>query len=138
MEKAIEKLQTGGSSRMAASQRLETVTSLCTDWLATCGISPTSIHSYSRGYLQSRRWEQRSSPKGDKVSSTVLQATLVPCSATAPYHDGFRPCYRVWVYSLLKETETEKLKQKLQSITGRGGLVLSLFWKKAQCYERLL
>ena len=95
-------------------------------------------HSYSRGYLQSVRWEPMSPPSEDSPNWTALQATLVPCSATEPYLDGCRPCYRVLVYSFLTEQQTTRLKWALKSITGSGGLDLSLYWSSRQCCKRLL
>lgn len=138
MEKAIKTSSLNGSGRAVASQKLETVIKVCTGWLATCATSATSVRRWSRGFLLSARWVPTSFPNGDEVKSTVLQATLVPCSTTEPYHDGYSPCYRVLVYSFLPKEETELLRQRLQSITSRGGLALSLFWMKAPCYERLL
>ena len=138
MERAMPTSAPPGSDRTEASQRLETVISLCTAWLATSGISPTSIRRFSRGFLRSARWELTSPPSGDSASSTVLQATLVPCSTTEPYHDGFRPCYRVLVYSFLTERQTTDLRLALRSITLHGGLDLSLFWSSRLCCKRLL
>ena len=138
MENHTMKSAPPGSDITAANRSLETVIRHCTEWLATSGISPTSVHRYSRGYLLSARWEPMWPLSGDSQSSTVLQATLVPCSATAPYLDGSRPCYRVLVYSFLTEGQTAGLKLLLQSITGRGGLDLNLYWSSRQCCKRLL
>ena len=138
MEKLTMKSRLLGSDKTEARRKLETVISLCTSWLVTCGISATSTHSYSRGFLQSVRWELTSPPSEDRESSTALQATLVPCSVTAPYRDGSKLCYRVLIYSWMTRTETMLLKNMLKSITGHGGLALSLFLMKAQDYERLL
>lgn len=138
MERAMPIYAPPGSGRTAANQRLETVISLCTDWLATSGISPTSIRRFSRGYLLSVRWELTSPPSADSESSTVLQATLVPCSTTEPYHDGCRPYFRLLVYSFLTEQQTTDLKLVLKSITRLGGIDLSLFLSSRRCCKRLL
>ena len=134
----MKTLQNNGSEpSWAAHQRLETATRVCTDWLATFGISPTSTRNYSRGCLRSRLWEKTLRKKEDETRLPVLQLMLVPLSDGEPYPSGSRRCWQLWAYSWMDKPMTECLARVLRSTMTTGGRGLRLFLVTPRGIERL-
>ena len=138
MGKHTTRLSTSGTNRFREARRkLETAMQACTDWLATYATSPTSTRSYSREFLLSVMWEQKSFRNAERKSSNVLQLMLVPCSDGATFHSGSKRCWQLWVYSWMSEKQTRQLAQHLRLTMGIGGRGLRLFLVTPQAIVRL-